>query len=50
MKDRLNFDKEIHKIISVIGQDNFISEMCWWFDKDLLDDFCDSVKSEYNIK
>lgn len=50
MIDRLNFDKEIHKIISVIGQDNFISEICWWFDKDLLDDFCSSIKSEYNIK
>ena len=41
MTDRLNFDKEIH---------NFISEMRWQFDKDLLDGFCDSVKSEYNIK
>ena len=43
-------NEEINKIIKIIGIDNFISEMEWWFDKDLIDDFVDSVKDEYNIK
>jgi len=43
-------NKEINKIIKIIGIDNFISEMEWWFDKDLIDDFIDSLKDEYNIK
>ena len=43
-------NEEINKIIKIIGIDNFISEMEWWFDKDLIDDFIDSLKDEYNIK
>lgn len=43
-------NEEINKIIKIIGIDNFISEMEWWFDKDLIDDFIDFVKDEYNIK
>jgi hypothetical protein len=43
-------NEEINKIIKIIGIDNFISEMEWWFDKDLIDDFIDSIKDEYNIK
>ena len=43
-------NEEISKIIKIIGIDNFISEMEWWFDKDLIDDFIDSLKDEYNIK
>ena len=43
-------NKEINKIIKIIGIDNFISEIEWWFDKDLIDDFIDSLKDEYNIK
>ena len=37
-------NEEINKIIKIIGIDNFISEMEYWFDKDLIDDFIDSVK------
>ena len=43
-------NEEINKIIKIIGIDNFISEMEWWFDNDLIEDFIDSVEDEYNIK
>jgi hypothetical protein len=43
-------DERIKKIIKILGIDNFISEMEYWFDKDLIDDFIDSVEDEYNIR
>ena len=43
-------DERIKKIIKILGIDNFISEMEYWFDKDLIDDFIDSVEDEYSIR
>ena len=43
-------DERIKNIIKILGIDNFISEMEYWFDKDLIDDFIDSVEDEYNIR
>ena len=46
----LKNDERLKKIIEILGIDNFISEMEWWFDNDLIEDFIDSVEDEYNIK
>ena len=43
-------DERIKKIIKILGIDNFISEMEYYIDKDLIDDFIDSVEDEYNIR
>ena len=48
MKNVMN--KRINNIIKIIGIDNFISEMEFWFDNDLLNDFVDSLEDEYNIE
>ena len=48
MKNMMN--KRINNIIKIIGIDNFISEMEFWFDNDLLNDFVDSLEDEYSIK
>ena len=46
----MRMNKRINNIIKIIGIDNFISEMEFWFDNDLLNDFVDSLEDEYSIK
>lgn len=45
-----NLDERLKNIYDVLNIDNFISELRYYVDKEQLEDFCNTIEEEYNIK
>ena len=45
-----NLDERLKNIYNVLAIDNFISELRYYVDKEQLEDFCNIIEEEYNIK